>query len=72
MVTAMNRIEKHAAFYRGYLPDDRNLAAVVAVLLTGIAFWLLFYLIAAVGPQTDRRAGPMVHVTTVGTSQPRP
>ena len=70
MVTAMNRIERHAAFYRGYLADDRNLTAVVAVLLMGIAFWLFFYLISAVGPQSDRRAASVRHASTFGSSEP--
>lgn len=50
MVTTMNDIEKQAAFYRGYLPGDGSLAAVAAVLLTGVATWLLFYLVTLVGP----------------------
>jgi hypothetical protein len=43
-------IEKQAAFYRGYLADDRNLAEVAVVLATAIAFWLLLELISLVGP----------------------
>ncbi len=59
MVTAMNGIEKHAAFYRGYLADDRSLAPVAMVLLTAIALWLLFYLVSLVGAAPDRpAAGP--------------
>ena len=49
MVVAMNRIEKHAAFYRGYLADDRSLAAVAMVLLTAVAFWLIIYLVSLAG-----------------------
>ena len=55
MVSAMNEIEKHAAFYRGYLADDRRLASVIGVLLTAIALWLLFYLVSLVGPASDQR-----------------
>ena len=60
MVSAMNEIEKHAAFYRGYLADDRRLASVIGVLLTAIALWLLFYLVSLVGPasRTAPRSGP--------------
>jgi hypothetical protein len=53
MVTAMNGIEKHAAFYRAYLADDRSLASVAGVLVTVVAVWLLFYLVSLVGPQPE-------------------
>ena len=53
MVTVMG-IEKHAAFYRGYQPDDRSLFPVAIVLATLVAVWLLVYLVSAVGPH----AGP--------------
>ena len=43
-------IEKHAAFYRGYQPDDRSLFPVAIVLVTLIGLWLLVYLVSAVGP----------------------
>jgi hypothetical protein len=49
MVTVMG-IEKHAAFYRGYQPDDRSLFPVAIVLATLVAVWLLVYLVSAVGP----------------------
>ncbi len=49
MVTVMG-IEKHAAFYRGYQPDDRSLFPVAIVLATLVALWLLVYLVSAVGP----------------------
>ncbi|RBP17176.1 hypothetical protein DFR50_10361 [Roseiarcus fermentans] len=54
----MNRIEKQAEFYRGYLADDRSLAAVAAVLVTGIAVWLLIYLVSLIGPAPGRGAFP--------------
>ena len=50
MVTTMNGIEKHAAFYRAYLADDRSLASVAGVLVIVVAVWLLFYLVSLVGP----------------------
>ena len=44
----MNGIEKQAAFYRGYLTDERSLAPLTIVLATVVAVWLLVYLVAAV------------------------
>jgi hypothetical protein len=49
MVTAMG-IEKHAAYYRGYQPDDRSVFPVAIVLATTVALWLLVYLVSTVGP----------------------
>jgi hypothetical protein len=74
METAMNRIERQAAFYRGYLADDHDLTAVVAVLVTGIALWLFFYLVSAVGPSPDRGGVRPPHVTTLEATRtgPRP
>ena len=48
----MNGIETHAAFYRGYLPDDRSLIPLTIALASFVALWLLIYLVSAVGPQT--------------------
>ena len=53
MVTVMG-IEKHAAFYRGYQPDDRSLLPVAIILATLVALSLLFYLISVVGQDPDR------------------
>jgi len=44
----MNGIEKQAAFYRGYLADERSLVPLTIVLATVVAVWLLVYLVAAV------------------------
>ena len=76
MVTDMNEVEKHAAFYRGYLTDDRSVASVAAVLATAVAVWLLFYLVSLVGPQPDPRvmrlAPHAAVMTTSGrSSEPR-
>ncbi len=68
MATGTNRIERHAAFYRGYLADDRDLAAVAAILAIGIVLWLLFYLVAAVGPHSH--AERSAHSARFETSQP--
>ncbi len=74
METAMNRIERQAAFYRGYLADDRDLVAVVAILVTGIALWAFLYLISAVGPSPERsggaRSAPAATVQTSPSSRP--
>ena len=46
-----NGIEERAAFYRGYLIDDRSLVPLAIILATTVALWLLLYLISAIGPQ---------------------
>ena len=45
-----NGIEKHAAFYRGYLIDDRSLVPLTIAWATIVAPWLLVYLVSAVSP----------------------
>jgi len=40
----MTSIGKQAAFYRGYLPDDRSLVPLTVLLSTTLALWLLVYL----------------------------
>jgi hypothetical protein len=47
--TAMNRIEKQAAFYRAYLVDDRSLAPLATALATIVGLWLIVYLVSAIG-----------------------
>jgi len=44
----MDRIEDQAAFYRGYLPDDRSLLPLTVLLSTTVAVWLLVYLVGVV------------------------
>jgi hypothetical protein len=44
----MNGIGKQAAFYRGFLPDDRCLVPLTVLLSATLALWLLVYLVAAV------------------------
>ncbi len=44
----MTGIEKQAAFYRGYLTDERSLVPLTILLATVVALWLLVYLVAAV------------------------
>jgi hypothetical protein len=50
METVMKGFENQARFYRAYLPDDRSLISVTLILVNGIAFWLLIYLLSVVGP----------------------
>ena len=45
----MNGIGKQAAFYRGYLPDDRSLFPLMVFLSTTVALWLLVYTIGVAG-----------------------
>ncbi|MGO9421603.1 hypothetical protein [Roseiarcus sp.] len=70
MVTAMNGIEKHAAFYRAYLADDRSLASVVGILMTAIMVWLLFYLVSIVGPVREQSAARPSPRASVAVSAP--
>jgi hypothetical protein len=50
----MNGIEKQAAFYRGYLIDDRSLAPLTTALAAIVSLWLLVYLASAIGgPQAN-------------------
>jgi hypothetical protein len=60
----MTGFDKYAAYYRGYLADDRRLAPVIALLLTAIAMWLLVYLVSLVGPASGqwlRLGAPPAH-----------
>ena len=43
-------IEHHAAFYRGYLIDDRTLRRSRSRLATMVALWFLVYLIGCIAP----------------------
>ena len=43
-------IEIDAAFYRGYLVDDRSLARHVAALAMIVALWSLVYLVGCFAP----------------------
>ena len=43
-------IDIDAAFYRGYLIDDRNLTPHVAALATLVALWSLVYLVGCLAP----------------------
>ena len=43
-------IDINAAFYRGYLIDDRKLTPHVAALATLVVLWSLVYLIGCLAP----------------------
>ena len=49
-------IDIDAAFYRGYLIDDRNLTPHVAALATLVALWSLVYLISCLAPAPQSKA----------------
>jgi hypothetical protein len=51
MESVMGGIDKHAAFYRAYLPAERSLIPMTIALATIVALWFLVYLVGAVGPQ---------------------
>jgi hypothetical protein len=62
----MNGIEKQAAFYRGYLIDDRSLAPLTTALATIVGLWLLVYVVSAIGgPEANRQ---MIQVATHASS----
>ena len=62
----MNGIGKQAAFYRGYLPDDRSQVPLTIVLATVVAIWLLVYLVAGVAEaHQDAGAGRAASVTFI-------
>ena len=71
METVMNGIEKHAEYYRGYLPHDRSVIPLAIALATVVVLWLLLYLVSAVGPQpTPGTAQSGVHSSAVAVSRP--
>jgi hypothetical protein len=74
METVMNGIEKHVEYYRAYLPHDRSLIPLTIGLATVVAFWLLLYLVSAVGPQEWRPAPTAAHPSAVvsQTVSPKP
>ena len=46
----MGGIESQAAFYRGYLTDDRSLAPLTVALAAIVALWSLVYLVSCFAP----------------------
>jgi hypothetical protein len=53
----MNGIAKQAAFYRGYLADERSLVPLTILLAAAVPLWLLVYLVGAVA-DTRQDTGP--------------
>ena len=47
MEAMMDGIDKHAAFYRAYLPHDRSLIPVAVALGAIVALWLSLYCVSA-------------------------
>jgi hypothetical protein len=52
-----SEIERLAAFYRGYLIDDRSLEPLTVALAAIVALWFLVYLVGCIGPLTNPAAG---------------
>jgi len=58
----MGGIDKHAAFYRAYVPAERSLVPTTIALATIVALWFFVYLVIAVGPQPEAQtARPGIH-----------
>jgi hypothetical protein len=55
----MNGIEKQAAFYRGYLTDERSLVPLTIMLTSLVALWLIVYLVTAVGGPLKEAVGAL-------------
>jgi hypothetical protein len=53
-------IERHAAFYRGYLIDDQSLAPLTVALATTVALWSLVYLVGCFAPLAKQPTGEAV------------
>ena len=66
----MNGIGKQAAFYRGYLPDDRSLVPLTVLLSTTLALWLLVYLVAGVAEAHQDAGARVASVTFIHDRSP--
>jgi hypothetical protein len=53
-------IERHAAFYRGYLINDQSLAPLAVALATIVALWSLVYLAGCFAPLAKQPPGEAV------------
>ena len=60
-------IESDAAFYRGYLTDDRSLTPLTVAWATIVALWSLVYLVGCIGPLANP---PTALVATQWSSLP--
>jgi hypothetical protein len=69
---AMNGIERQAAFYRGYLIDDRSLTPLTTALAAIVGVWLLVYLVGGIGgPQANLQlAGRATHASSLASRSP--
>ena len=70
----MNGIEKQAAFYRGYLIDDRSLIPLTRALAAIVSLWLLVYLVSVIGgSQTNQQMVQVAaHASALTTRSPSP
>ena len=68
----MNGIEKQAAFYRGYLIDDRSLAPLTTALAAVVSLWLLVYLVSGVvgAPAKSVMAERATHASPLKSRSP--
>ncbi len=66
----MNGIEKQAAYYRGYLPDDRSLFPLTILLTASVALWLIVYLVG--GAAGDPQAAAAARSASKGFIRDRP
>jgi hypothetical protein len=51
--TLKSEMERQAAFYRGYLIDDRSLAPLTVALAAIVALWFLVYLADCIGAMAN-------------------
>jgi hypothetical protein len=48
-----SEIERHAAFYRGYLIDDRSVEPLTVALAAIVALWFVVYLADCIGAMAN-------------------
>jgi hypothetical protein len=51
--TVKSEIERQAAFYRGYLIDDRSLGPLTVALAAIVALWFVVYLADCIGAMAN-------------------
>ena len=66
----MTWIGKQAAFYRGYLTDERSLGPLTVLFSTTLALWLLVYLVAVAEAHQDAGVGRVASVTFIRDRPP--
>jgi hypothetical protein len=63
-------IDKHAAFYRGYLIDDRSLVPLTIAWAAIVGLWLLVGLASAAGPQAKLEMAELTAQASAIACQP--